>query len=62
MSSPASNARIGVVATIVVGQLWALTIALDRWFSGEAVWLLVGFEALSFAIALAVWLAAPNDR
>lgn len=56
------NARIGIVATIVVGQLWALTIALNQWFSGGQVWLLVGFEALSFAVALAVWLAASSDR
>lgn len=62
MSGPASNARIGVAATIVVGQLWALTVALNQWFSGGTVWVLVGFEALSFAITLTVWLAAPDDR
>ena len=56
------NARIGIVATIVVGQLWALTVALNQWFSGDGVWLLVGFQALSFAVALMVWLAAPTDR
>lgn len=56
------NARIAIVATIVVGQLWALTVALNRYFSWEPVGLLVGFQVLSFAAALAVWLAAPRDR
>jgi len=56
------NARIAIVATIVVGQLWALTVALDRYFAWQPVGLLVAFQALSFALALAVWLAAPRDR
>jgi hypothetical protein len=48
------NARIALVALVVVGQLWALTLVLNSWFryrDGQ-MWLLVGFEALSFALAL----------
>lgn len=56
------NARIALVATIVVGQLWALTVALNRYFSWEPVRLLVVFQGLSFVVALAVWLAASRDR
>lgn len=56
------NARIALVATIVVGQLWALTVALNRYFSWEPVWLLLVFQGLSFVVALAVWLAASRDR
>jgi hypothetical protein len=57
-------ARIAVAATIVVGQLWALTVMLNAYLSEEmrTVWWLLGFEALSFALALAVWLASPSDR
>ncbi len=58
------NARIALVATIVVGQLWALTLVLDTWFrhrDGE-MWLLVGFEALSFVVALTAWLSGRNTR
>ncbi len=56
------NARIAIVATIVVGQLWGLTVALNRFFEGMSVALLVAFEALSFVAALGVWLAAPGER
>ncbi|HSO52614.1 MAG TPA: hypothetical protein VL330_07640 [Actinomycetes bacterium] len=58
------NARIAIVATIVVGQLWGLMVALNAWLdhrTGQVV-LLLGFQLLSFAVALAVWLAGPRDR
>jgi hypothetical protein len=58
------NARIAIVATIVVGQLWALMVALNAWLehrNGQVV-LLLGFQLLSFAVAVAVWRAAPRDR
>jgi hypothetical protein len=56
------HARIAIVATIVVGQLWGLTVALNRYLEHESVALLLAFEALSFLVALAVWLAAPGER
>ncbi|HEY7661473.1 MAG TPA: hypothetical protein VIC58_12855 [Actinomycetota bacterium] len=56
------HARIAIVATIVVGQLWALTVGLNRYFEHESVAFLVAFQALSFAAALVVWLAAPGER
>jgi hypothetical protein len=57
-------ARTAIVATIVVGQLWALTVALNAWQEDRMgqVWLLLAFQALSFALAAAVWLAGPRDR
>jgi hypothetical protein len=57
-------ARTAIVATIVVGQLWALTVALNAWQEDRLgqVWLLLGFQALSFLLAAAVWLAGPRDR
>ena len=58
------NARIAIVATIVVGQLWGLMVALNAWLEhrGGQVVLLLGFQLLSFAAAVAVWQAAPRDR
>ncbi len=58
------GARIAIVATMVVGQLWGLTVALNAWQEGKTgdVILLVGFELASFLIALIVWLGAPGER
>jgi hypothetical protein len=58
------NARIAIVATIVVGQLWGLTVALNAWLDHRMgqVWLLLAFQLLSFILAVAVWLAGPRDR
>ena len=58
------NARIAIVATIVVGQLWGLMVALNAWLEHDngQVAALVGFQLLSFAVAVAVWRAAPGDR
>ena len=58
------NARIAIVATVVVGQLWGLMVALNAWLDHRMgqVLLLLGFQVLSFAVAAAVWLAAPRDR
>lgn len=60
----ALHARIVVVATIVLGQLWGLTVALDAWLKGETdqVWWLLGFQAVSFLLALAVWLTTPRGH
>ncbi len=57
-------ARTAIVATIVAGQLWGLTVALNAWQEDHTgqVWLLLGFQALSFTLAVAVWLATPQDR
>ena len=58
------NARIAIVATIVVGQLWGLMVALNAWLEHDngQVAALLGFQLLSFAVAVAVWRAAPRDR
>jgi hypothetical protein len=58
------NARIAIVATIVVGQLWGLMVALNAWLEhrGGQVVLLLCFQLLSFVAAVAVWQAAPRDR
>ena len=56
------HARIAIVATLVVGQLWGLTVALDRYFEHRTVAPILAFEAVSFLIALVVWLAAPGEH
>jgi hypothetical protein len=58
------NARIAIVATIIVGQLWGLMVALNAWLDHRMgqVWLLLAFQLLSLALAVAVWLAGPRDR
>lgn len=57
-------ARIILVASILAGQLWGLSVALDAYFNERMniVWWLVAFEALSFVIAFAVWRSTPEDR
>jgi hypothetical protein len=56
------HARTAIVATIIVWQLWGVSVALNRYFEHESIVLLVVFEALSFVVALVVWLAAPGER
>ncbi len=60
----ADVSRIVLIATIVVGQLWGLTVALNACFEGEmaTVWWLVAFEGLSFLVALGMWLLTPGER
>ncbi|HET9311411.1 MAG TPA: hypothetical protein VFP41_09355 [Actinomycetota bacterium] len=57
-------ARIAIVSTVVVGQLWALTVALNAYFEERlaTVWWLFAFQCVSFLLALAVWLIVPDDR
>jgi hypothetical protein len=58
------GARIVVVATIVIGQLWALDVALNAYYRDEmdVVWWLLGFQVMSFVLTAVVWLASPRDR
>jgi hypothetical protein len=54
---------IAAAIAIVVGQLWALTVALDAWLEGDetaARWIGL-FQAASFNVALLVWRATPRD-
>lgn len=57
------NARVAVVAILIVCQLWALTAALDAWLGGAtgAVWWLLAFQAVAFVSSLLIWLASPRS-
>jgi hypothetical protein len=56
--------RIVIVATVVLGQLFALTVALEASLldhDGEA-WLLAGFSVVSFVVVLVLTRADPPPR
>ena len=56
--------RIIIALTIVLGQLWALTVALEAYLLGHVgqAWLLTGFSVVSFAIVLALVVLEPAPR
>ena len=51
-----------VCTSVVVGQLWALTAALDAWLGRDVAMVgwLIGFQALSFSACLLIWKATPK--
>lgn len=56
--------RIIIVGTIVLGQLWALTVALEAYLLGETMqaWWLAGFSTISFAVVLVLVHLDPATR
>ena len=56
--------RIIIVVTVVLGQLWALTAALEAHLSGHArqAWGLALFSIASFAVVAALVLLEPASR
>jgi hypothetical protein len=56
--------RIIIVVTVVVGQLWALTVALEARLSGHAAeaWWLAAFSLVSFAVVAALVFLEPAPR
>lgn len=56
--------RIVIVATIIVGQLFALTVALEASLLDHdwQAWLLAGFSLLSFAVVLVLTKVEPPPR
>lgn len=60
----AVTTRIIIVVTIVLGQLWALTVGLEAYRLGHAgqAWLLAGFSIVSFLVALVLVRLDPPRR
>ncbi|WP_432086589.1 hypothetical protein [Streptomyces sp. bgisy095] len=58
------TARLALALSVVVGQLWGLTIVVDEWMSGDTgtAWWGAGFLVLSFLVVLGLWLLDPKDR
>lgn len=56
--------RIVIVVTVILGQLWALTVALEAYLSGhgDRAWWLAGFSLLSFAVVLVLVFLEPAQR
>lgn len=58
------NARLALALTVVVGQLWALTVTVNEWMEGNigTAWWGAGFSVLSFLVVIGLWLLDPKDR
>ncbi|MEU5219582.1 hypothetical protein AB0G79_25745 [Streptomyces sp. NPDC020807] len=58
------SARLALALTVVIGQLWGLTIVVDEWMSGDTgtAWWGAGFLVLSFLVVLGLWALDPKDR
>lgn len=56
--------RILIALTIILGQLWALTVALEEYLLGhtDRAWWLAGFSILSFVLVLALVRLEPPAR
>lgn len=56
--------RIVIVATIVLGQLFAVTVALEAYLLDHDIqaWLLAGFSLVSFAVVLVLTRVDPPPR
>ncbi|MFH8615103.1 hypothetical protein ACH4E8_08500 [Streptomyces sp. NPDC017979] len=62
--SAALTARLVLAMTVVVGQLWGLTVIVNAWMQGNTgtAWWGAGFLCLSFLVVLVLWLLDPKDR
>ncbi len=58
------SARLALALTVVIGQLWGLTIVVDEWMAGDTgtAWWGAGFLVLSFLVVLGLWAVDPEDR
>ncbi|MFB7447298.1 hypothetical protein ACFTWS_22200 [Streptomyces sp. NPDC057027] len=58
------SARLALALTVVIGQLWGLTVVVDEWMSGNTgtAWWGAGFLVLSFLVVLGLWAIDPKDR
>lgn len=52
----ALTTRIVIVLTVILGQLWALTVGLEAYLEGHTgqAWMLAAFSVMSFVVALAL--------
>jgi hypothetical protein len=58
------TARLALAMSVVIGQLWGLTVVIDEWLEGSTAtaWWGAGFLCLSFLVVLGLWLLDPKDR
>ncbi|GAA2793673.1 hypothetical protein GCM10010441_18650 [Kitasatospora paracochleata] len=62
--SAALSARVALAVTVVIGQLWALTVATDAWMKGstDTAWWCTGFSVASFLVVVLAWRISRQDR
>jgi hypothetical protein len=60
----ALTTRIVIALTVVLGQLWALTVGLEAYLEGHTgqAWLLAAFSVVSFLVTLALIRVEPPSR
>ncbi|ORT58582.1 hypothetical protein [Streptomyces sp. CB03238] len=58
------SARLALALTVVVGQLWGLTVVVNEWMRGDTTtaWWGAAFLILSFLVVLVLWQIDPDDR
>ncbi|MGW5943390.1 hypothetical protein ACWIG3_18550 [Streptomyces celluloflavus] len=58
------SGRLILAMSVVIGQLWALSIAVDAWMRGDtdSAWWCAGFLVLSFLVVLGLWSIDKKDR
>ncbi|MCT9091994.1 hypothetical protein N4G70_24420 [Streptomyces sp. ASQP_92] len=58
------TARLTLAITVVIGQLWGLTVVVNEWMRGNTgtAWWGAGFLCLSFLVVLGLWALDPKDR
>lgn len=60
----ALTTRIVIALTVILGQLWALTVGLEAYLEGHTgqAWLLAAFSAVSFLVTFALVRVEPPPR
>lgn len=60
----ALTTRIVIALTVILGQLWALTVGLEAYLEGHTgqAWLLAAFSVISFLVTLALVRVEPPSR
>ncbi|MFF1833739.1 hypothetical protein ACFVXE_05980 [Streptomyces sp. NPDC058231] len=58
------TARLALAMTVVIGQLWCLTVVIDEWMEGNSgtAWWGAGFLCLPFLVVLGLRVVDPKDR
>ncbi|MET9290424.1 hypothetical protein [Streptomyces sp. NPDC003077] len=58
------SARLALVMSVVIGQLWALTVEVNAWMQGhtDTAWWCTAFLVLSFLVVLGLWAIDKRDR
>ncbi|MDH6120690.1 hypothetical protein ABH930_004786 [Kitasatospora sp. GAS204A] len=58
------TARVLIALTVLVGQLWALTVAANAWLTGDlgTAWWTTAFSAVCFLVVALIWRLTPEHE